>query len=274
MARSSFRGPSADAAAVLVSELDDALRGAGDQTAQRVAGELFAVAATLRSEGSLRRFATDASLPDDARTGLVEQLFGAKVDAVTLGVLRSAVSRRWTATRDLADALEHLGVVATVRGAEGSTERLADELFEVARTITDNPALRDALADPVRTLDDKRALVRDLLGGRALPSTVGLAEQSLAGSYRTVGAALADYQQVVADVQGQNVATVRVATPLPESELQRLTDVLSRQYGRQVHLNVLVDPTVIGGVRVEIADDVIDGTVSSRLDDARRQLAG
>jgi F-type H+-transporting ATPase subunit delta len=70
------------------------------------------------------------------------------------------------------------------------------------------------------------------------------------------------------------VATVRVARPLADGDRQRLADVLARTYDRQIHLNVVVDPEVIGGIRVEIGDDVIDGTVASRLDDARRRLVG
>ena len=117
-------------------------------------------------------------------------------------------------------------------------------------------------------------LVRGLLEGKALPATVTLALQALAGTYRTVAVALATYQQVAAQVHGERVATVRVAHPLADTERQRLTDALSRQYDRQIHLNVVVDPDVIGGIRVEIGDDVIDGTVANRLDDARRKLAG
>ena len=56
--------------------------------------------------------------------------------------------------------------------------------------------------------------------------------------------------------------------------LGRLEAALSNQYGRTVHLNIVVDPDIIGGMRVEIGDDVIDGTVSGRLDEARRKLAG
>ncbi len=89
-----------------------------------------------------------------------------------------------------------------------------------------------------------------------------------------MGVALGEYQKVAASVAGENVATVRVARALSEAEERRLADVLSRQYGRPVHLNTIVDAGVVGGIRVEIGDDVIDGTVSSRLDDARRLLAG
>ncbi len=266
----SFRGASADAVAGLTDELGSSLTGADAAT---VAGDLFSVAATLRGEPALRRFATDSSIPPEAKTGLVSEVFGGKIDGVTLGLLTSAVGRRWTAGRDLADALEHLGVVAYVTSAGTETERLADELFTFAQAVKDNPGLRDALSDPSRSQQDKRGLVGTILSG-ALPATVALAGESLSGSHRTVAVALAEYQKVVADAQTQGVATVRVAQPLGESDLQRLGAVLAAQYGRPVHLNQLVDPSVLGGIRVEIGDDVIDGTVSSRLDDARRRLVG
>jgi F-type H+-transporting ATPase subunit delta len=201
-------------------------------------------------------------------------LIGDKVDQATLGLVTSAVARRWTVTRDLADTIEHLGLVSVGRSAGGDSGRLADELFALGQAVTTNPDLRDALSDPARSQDDKATLVRSLLEGKALPATVTLAVQSLEGSFRTVNAALTEYQQVAAEVHGERVATVRVAHPLGDAERRRLTDALSRQYDREIHLNVVVDPEVIGGIRVEIGDDVIDGTVSSRLDDARRKLAG
>jgi F-type H+-transporting ATPase subunit delta len=151
---------------------------------------------------------------------------------------------------------------------------LADELFAVGQLVKEQPELRDALSDPARTIEDKRALVRGLLDGKALPATIRLVEQAVTGTHRTVGIALKEYQRVAAEVHGEGVATVRVAHPLSYFELRRLADSLARQYGRPVHLNVVVSPEVIGGVRVEIGDDVIDGTVSSRLDEAHRKLVG
>ena len=260
----SFRGPSADAVAALSGQLSASASGE----------ELFGVAAVLRSEPALRRVATDVSLLAGAKAGLVQQVFGAKVGADVLSLVADAVGRRWTATRDLADALEHLGVVAIVKSAGSETDRLSDELFAVAQLIKDNPDLRDALSDPARSIVDKKALVTGLLSGKALPATISLVEQALAGSYRTVAVALAAFQQVAVEVHGRGVATVHVAHALSDADRQRLTESLSRQYDRPVHVNVVVDPDVIGGIRVEIGDDVIDGTVASRLDDARRKLAG
>jgi F-type H+-transporting ATPase subunit delta len=197
-----------------------------------------------------------------------------KVSDEALAVVATAVAQRWTASRDLADALEQLGVVAVVRSAGDDAERLEDELFSFGQVVKDNPELRDALSDPARSRADKATLVSDLLGSKALPATVALARQALSGSHRTVGVAVAEYQKIAADTRNQSVATVRVARPLADADRQRLVDVLSRTYDRQIHLNVVVDPDVIGGIRVEIGDDVIDGTVASRLDDARRKLAG
>lgn len=268
-----LRGASADSVAVLTSELEAAVSGSG-ATAAEVADSLFSVSQTLRSEAALRRFLTDASVPAEAKAGLVDQVFGGKVAAGAQPLVASAVGRRWTSTGDLADALEHLSEIAVVRSAGSEAKRLADELFEFAQVVQDTPALRDALSDPARSVADKTALVDSLLGGKALPSTVTLAKQALAGTYRTVSVALAEYQKVAAAVHNEGVATVRVAKPLTDAEVDRLGTALSRQYGRPVHLNVLVDPAVLGGIKVEIGDDVIDGTVSSRLDDARRALAG
>lgn len=268
----SLRGASADALAALGEELDAALRDGA--SAQQLGDDLFSVVSVLRAEPSLRRVATDASLAPEAKQGLVGQLFEGKIDPASLGLVKSAVGRRWTRARDLGDALERLSEVAVVKSAGSDSGRLADELFAFGEAVNAHPDLRDALSDPARSVDDKAALVRDLLQDQALPATVTLVQQSLAGTYRTVGSALETYQKVASEVHGQGVATVRVARPLSDSERSRLGEALSRHYGRTIHLNVVVDPDVIGGIKVEIGDDVIDGTVASRLADAQRKLAG
>jgi len=267
-----FRGASADALVALTGELGAKVT--SPSVAATVAGDLFTIASTFRAEGALRRFATDSAIAPQAKQGLVTDLFGGKVDGSSLELLVSAVVRRWVAGRDLADAFEELSVVARVSSVGDEAGRLADELFGFAQAVKDSPELRDALSDPTRSNQDKAGLIAALLGGKALPATIALATQALSGTYRTVNAALAAYQKIAADSHGQGVATVRVAHELSAAEQQRLAAALQRQYGRPVHLNLLVDPSVLGGIRVEIGDDVIDGTVSSRLEDARRRLVG
>ncbi|GAA4695206.1 F0F1 ATP synthase subunit delta [Nocardioides conyzicola] len=267
-----LRGASAESLRELSAELDETLSGGAD--AERVARELYNVASLLRAEPALRRFATDASLPAAAKQGLVKDVFAGKFDDATLALVSSAAGRRWTATRDLAAATERLSELAAVASVGSDANRLVDELFLLGQTLGANHDLRDALADPARSTEDKAALLDALLGGKALPATVALAKQGLGGTYRTLTGALAAYREVAADASGEAVATVRVVQPLGDGERERLAAALSRQYGKQVHLNEIVEPGVLGGMRVEIGDDVIDGTVSSRLDDARRKLVG
>lgn len=266
-----FRGASSDSAATLVEAVGSAL---GSSDAERVGNDLFTVAETLRTEGALRRFLTDATLPTEARTGLVGEIFDGSVDPATTDLLTKAVSGRWTRPGDLPTALEHAGVVAHVTATGKDAGRLSDELFAVGQMIKDSAELRDALSDPVRSIADKRTLVSTLLDGKVLPATIALVVQALHGTHRTVSAAIEEYQRVAADTHGQGVAMVRVARALSDADQQRLAGALEKQYGRPVHLNLLVDPDVLGGIRVEIGDDVIDGTVATRLADARRTLAG
>jgi F-type H+-transporting ATPase subunit delta len=267
-----LRGASAEALADLTGRLDDTIGSA--KSAAALGDELFEVSRLFRAEPGLRRFATDASLAAETKQGMVKQVFKGRLDGAALDLLTEAAGRRWTLSRDLPDVLERLSEIAVVKSAGTKASQVTDELFEVAQVVNGNPALRDALSDPARSVDDKAGLLGGLLEGKVLPATVTLATQALAGTYRTMTAALATYRQVAAEAQGEAVATVRVARPISAGDRKRLADVLSAQYDRTVHLNVVVDPDVIGGVRVEIGDQVIDGTILSRLDDARRRLAG
>ena len=270
---SSLRGSSAEALQDLGEQLES-----GSTTPEQYAAlgrDLFGVAALLRGEPALRRTVTDVSTQGEAKAALVRAVLDGKVSPAAVDLVAAAATRRWVATRDLADVLEHLGVVAVVRSA-GRTDagRLSDELFTVGQAVGDNPELAGALSDPQRSSADKARLLQDLLSARVLPATMTLAVQALSGSYRNVGAALAEYQKVAAATHGEGVALVRSARELSSTEQDRLARALARQYDRPVHLNVEVDPSLLGGLRVEIGDDVIDGTVVARLDEARRRLAG
>ncbi len=269
-----MRGASSDSLATLTESLGAAVDGGAD--AVRLADDLFGVSRILRTEPGLRRTATDVSLNAKAKSDLVRGIFGEQLSEPALDLVAKAVGLRWAGTRDLGDALEHLGVVAVVKGADqaGDGDRLEDELFSFGRMVTVNPDLRDALSDPLRSADDKRALLHGLIDGKVIGATLRLAEQATAGTHRTVSAAIEEYQRVAAANRNRLVATVRVARELSEQDLERLQSSLAGQYDRPVHMNVVVQPELIGGIKVEIGDDVIDGTVVSRLDEARRRLAG
>ena len=70
------------------------------------------------------------------------------------------------------------------------------------------------------------------------------------------------------------MAVVTSAVPLSDTQKQRLGAALAKLYGRRMHLNLDVDPEVIGGLRVQVGSELVDGTVTARLDEARRRLTG
>jgi len=268
------QGSSAESLARLEEALGSVLDGGADGAA--VGESLFAAADVLRDQPSLRRAVTDPSTPPEAKSNLASGIFASHLDKAATEVVAQAAGLRWASSGDLAKVLERLAVVAIVKAADASGEgdRLEDDLFAFGRLVAENPGLRDALSDPARSSSDKRALVRSLLEGKVSGAALRLAERSVSGVHLTVARAVDEYSRIAAQSRNRLVALVRVARPLTDAEQQRLAGALAGQYDRPVHLNVVVDPHVIGGVRVEIGDQVIDGTISSRLDDARRRLAG
>jgi len=258
-----------------LAELGGLLNRAGTLEETATTGEeLFGVAKTLRSEPALRRVATDTSVEESAKADLVNNIFGKAIGDVALAVVTDAVRRRWTVSSELPAVIEQLGVVALVRSAGARSDQITDQLFALGRLIEANPELRGALADSSRTADDKVGLLHGLLDGKVLPATLSLVGHAVSAATGSVERAIAGFQQVAADVQGEMLATIRAAQDLSESERDRLSQALGRQYGRDIRLRVVVQPDLVGGMRIEIGDDVIDGTVSGRLDDARRRLAG
>lgn len=269
-----MRGASAESLARLTGTLDGLLRGdAAGGSADALGKDLLGAAEVLRGQVALRRSATDPSAPVEAKSALLKGVFSGHVGVGALGILGDAGALRWASGADLVEALEHLGVVAVVRGADavGEGDRLEAELFSFERTVSESPELRSALSDPSRSVADKQGLVAGLLEGKAASSTQRLVAEAVASG--VLVPTLRRYAKVAADVRNREVATVRVARALTADQTQRLATALSAN-GTAVNLNVIVDADVVGGLRVEMGDYVIDGTVASRIDDARRRIAG
>lgn len=238
--------------------------------------DLFAVVGILDSEPSLRRVLTEPSVPAEAKSQLLANLLTGKVSEAASEVVSSAVEHRWSRGRDLADALEHAGYAAHLAKAEadGQLDAVEDELFRFERIVDAEPRLREALGDRLAPASVKRELVDSLLSEKVTETTRRLVNHVVSGRERSFAAAVEALQRAAAGRRDRFVATVRVASPLTATQSRRLATALKREYGHAVQLNVIVDPRVLGGVRVNIGDDIIDSTIASRLAEAHRRLAG
>ena len=244
--------------------------------AKEVSEGLYAVAGLLDREPSLRRAPTDPASSPDSRRGLVDALLGSQLPGLPLSVLRGLVSSSWHSPTDLREAVETLAAQAALTAAEGDgvLDDVEDELFRFARLLDREPELRSALTDYGLPDDRKVGLVRQLLGARAQPATVRLVEVVVTRPRgRSVEYSLEELSRLAAARRQRLVAHVQVARPLPLDQAERLAQALARIYGRQVQLQITVDPGVLGGVQVRVGDEVLDGTVARRLHDVRRRLS-
>ncbi|HEV3382677.1 MAG TPA: F0F1 ATP synthase subunit delta [Trebonia sp.] len=244
--------------------------------AQQTGDELFAVTRLLDSEHGLRRALSDTSKPGAEKAAVVRRLLHGKVSATAEDLAAEAVAAKWASAGELADAIEQLAIESLAIAAQfgGSLDDLEDDLFRFARVVAGQPGLREALTGPADT-PAKQSLLTNLLSSKVSAPSLALITQLLTHTRgRSPQAALDLAAGIAAQRRQQLIAVVRVATELTAQQRQRLVTALTRAYGQGVHLNVVYDPSVVGGMSVQIGDELIDGTASTRLSEVRRKLAG
>ena len=248
----------------------------GAPIAAQVGDELFAVTRLLDSEHGLRRALADTTKPGEEKAALVTRLLRGRVAQATTDLVAEAAAARWATSGDLADAIEQLAIESLALAAQfdGTLDDLEDDLFRFGRVVSGQPQLRSALIGPT-TADAKQGLLRDLLATKVSAPSLSLITQLLTHPRgRSPQAALDLAATIAAHRREQLIAVVRVATELTPAQRQRLARVLAAQHGRGIHLNVVYDPAIIGGMSVQIGDEMVDGTAASRLAEVRRKLAG
>ncbi|MET8446558.1 F0F1 ATP synthase subunit delta [Streptomyces sp. NPDC005209] len=270
-----MNGASREALAAARERLD-ALTDATSVDAAQLADELAAVTALLDREVSLRRVLTDPAQSGEAKAELVQRLLGGQVSGQTADLVAGMVRSRWSQPRDLVDALEELANIADLTAAQ-SADRLddvEDELFRFGRIISSNTELRAALTDRSAAASAKVELLHRLLGGRAQATTERLVTRLVtAPRGRSLESGLESLSKLAAERRDRMVAVVTSAVPLSDPQKQRLGAALAKLYGRAMHLNLDVDPEVVGGIRVQVGDEVINGSLADRLEDAARRMA-
>ncbi|GGQ69998.1 F0F1 ATP synthase subunit delta [Streptomyces althioticus] len=271
-----MNGASREALAAARERLD-ALTDSTSVDAAALADELAAVTALLDREVSLRRVLTDPAQAGEAKADLARRLLGSQVSGTTADLVAGLVRSRWSQSRDLVDALEELANTADLTAAQkaGALDDVEDEMFRFGRIVSSSTELRAALTNRSAPAASKSELLRSLLGGRANAATERLVTRLVtAPRGRSLESGLESLSKLAAERRDRMVAVVTSAVPLSDQQKQRLGDALAKLYGRRMHLNLDVDPQVVGGMRVQVGDEVINGSLADRLEDAGRRLAG
>lgn len=252
-------------------------KGASGDDLLALSDELFAVARVLGGEPALRRALSDPSAKPEARAGLTRRLFDGKVSEVALDLLETVARQRWSRPMDLVEATETLGTDAALAAGEArdELEGVEDELFRFGRIVAGDPELARVLGDRTAPAEGKAKLLDQLLDRRASPVTTTLLRNVLTtGAVGNPEVTIELLSEAASRRRGQSLAHVISAVELTEEQERRLTDVLGRIYGRAIGLQVTIDPYIAGGLVIRVGDEVIDGSIAARLEDARRRLAG
>ena len=270
-----MQSASRESLAEATKRLDAHVDGAAAADLATLGDDLFAVLRLIVSEPALRRHLADPAVPAASRTYLADQLLSGKIGRAALDIVSDTVSARWSRSADLEDAIEALARRATLGVAEkdGTLDEVEDQLFRVGRILDREPRLAQLLGDRTQPVEGRVGLLKQVLGNKVSPVTATLLEQAVrVPQGRALDRAAEQLAELAAARRDRSVAHVRTPVRLSPAQEQQLTESLSRVYGRPISLQVELDESLIGGLVVNVGDELIDGSVASRIAAARRGL--
>lgn len=246
------------------------------EDAWRIGNELFTITKVLDDSIQLERALTDPSRPVADKVAVLKELLGDNAHPMTMEIMTDLVSRRWSRARDIANAVEDFGVDAMMYYADATdaTLQVSIELSELHSALLNLPVVRAKLYDYQATSEARVKLFREVFSGKTLNKvTMRLAEHATCNLRRrryleTIQWLINKFSRHM----GESMVTVTTATPLKKEQIKRLVEVYSAKVGRQVHINSVVDPTVLGSMRIQVGDEVTDNTVVAQLQNLHRKV--
>jgi F-type H+-transporting ATPase subunit delta len=255
--------------------LFDEAAGRGQRAIDQVEADLERFARLLLGQVRLRKALADPGLPPEPKRALLAELGQGRLDEASVELLATAASHQRVRLRAFPELLAGLAAMAAVTAAEkaGELERLEGELFFVGTLVEQQPRVRSALTNPGLPVDNKRALVADLLDGRVGRRAAALADLLVElHEGHDLDAMARQWAEAAAARRDRVVAEVRTAVELDDRRRARLAEALTRVLGRPVVLQVTVDEAILGSVVVRVGDELFDGSIRSRLEQAREAL--
>lgn len=242
-----------------------------------IADQFFGVSDLLSEQTALVRALTSPSRDAEAKRKLARNVFGTLLPVV-VQALEALAANRWSNAGDIVTASEDLGVEAVMTGAKaaGRLSDLETEIFGVAEFLSDHRDLRVALADTRSAVPSKRVRLAKRVFGEQLSSpTMTLLTRVVATvEHGRIHTALMRIGRRASNALATTMVIIEAATRPSSQQLSRLREVLRRRYQTELTMNVRINPELIGGIRVSVKADVIEGSVATALDNTRRALAG
>lgn len=272
-------GVSSESLTAALAALEPTLPNASLQLAK----ELFGILGTVDSSAGLRRALTDPSRTGSEKSALVTQLFSGKVSADAVQIASGLAGSRWASARDIGDALETLAATVVIAVAENKSavsasglsglEELENDLFSFNQAVDASHEVQRALSEPQASQAAKAALAAKLVPGASEEAKVLIGQAVAQPRGLKVTRLVSRFAELAAKRQQRWIATVSVTRPLTEEQTGRLQRALNALYGRELKLNMNIDPALIGGIRIQVGDEVVDASVLARLGQLQRQLA-
>ena len=253
------------------------LRDSGED-AWRIGNELFTITSALDHNIQLERALTDPSRPVEDKVAVVKTLIGDQAHPLVMEIMSDLVSRRWSRVSDIANAVEDFGVDGMMYYADytNTTLQVSIELAELHSALLNLPVVRTKLYDATVSSEARVKLLYSLIGDADFTKvTKRLAEHA------TCNLRNRRYLQTIQWLinkfsrhMGESMVTVTTATPLSKEQVEKLIAIYSAKTGHPVHINSVVDPTVMGGMRIQVGDEVTDNTVVAKLQHVQRTVKG
>ena len=246
------------------------------EDAWRIGNELFVITSLLDGNVRIERALTDVSPPLEDKVAVLNTLLGDQVHPMTMEIMTEVVKRRWSRAADIANAVEDFGVDAMMYYADAtdSTLQVSIELAELHSALLNTPVVRAKLYDETVPSEARVKFFHELFDGKGLNKvTMRLAEHATENLRRR--RYLETIQWLINKLSrhmGESMVIVTTATPLKQEQIDKLIAVYSKKIGRAVHINSVVDPSVLGGMRVQVGDEVTDNTVVAQLENLQRSV--
>ena len=147
------------------------------------------------------------------------------------------------------------------------------EMLKFAASVMRDPQMQGAIDNPKLGAEQKEALFLSVCGDRLNANARNFIHVLVEGDRITV---LPYIEQAFAELRNaaEGVANAEIvsAIALTDAQVANLNVALEKRFGKKIETTVTIDPSLIGGARIVVGDQVVDGSISGKLAAMATQL--